>query len=114
MPVNHYFTNYEVTIDVFKNGQFYDTATLPINSLIAVPADVGAAFGFTLATSPSWAPYVVPSLINQTTVSGGMQYGSLWGQDAVPTQYSAIAGTSWSEFFTHTVDIPDGNTGDTH
>lgn len=111
--VDHAFTKYEVTIDMFKNGRFYDTITLPINSLTAGDSRIDAAFGITYVPNPQWLPYVSgPTVVDQTTVTGGTQYGSPWIYSGTPTQYSAITGTSWSELFTHTFDIQDGSIGD--
>ena len=103
------FTTYEVAIDVFKNGQLYDTVTLPINSLVALtPADIGVTHGL------GYTQYLVPYTVNQTTVAGGHHY---YGQAIhhynrpLPV-YQAMMGTSWSEVLSHTFDITDGKTGD--
>ena len=111
--LRHSYTQYEVTVNVFKNGQIHDTVTLPINSLSAVQNEVRMAMGTTLTDDHRWN-YEIAPLINNTTVSGGTGNGAPYGlsDHRSRTQYHAMATSSWGETFTHTFDIHDGNVGD--
>ena len=110
------YTKYEVVIDVFKNGRLYDTATMPLNSLVAVaPADLWGKYGFTTCDGRN-DRNDIPYVTNQTTVAGGHHYyssGCLYGiYNTDPGAYQAITGTSWSEVVSNTFEITDGNVGD--
>ena len=109
--LNYFFVQYEVTIDLFKNGQVYDTVTLPINSLVAIRNDVKSAFGIGGTDTPIWNPSVEPH-INNNTVTGGTGYGSPYPGSQSSLQYTSMVTSSWGETFTHTFDIQDGNVGD--
>ena len=111
--LHHSFTQYEVTVNVFKNGQPHDTVILPINSLSAVQNEIRMAMGTTLTDDERWN-YEIEPLINNTTVSGGTGNGSPYGLHDIRgrSQYNAMATSSWGETFTHTFDIHDGNVGD--
>ena len=109
------YTTYEVKIDVFKNGQFYDTATLPLSSLIPVtPADLWGKYQFWNCDERDDRVDVAYAT-TQTTVSGGDHYyrpGCFWGGNDGLGIFQAITGTSWSEVMSHTFDITGGNVGD--
>ena len=111
--LQHSYTKYEVRIDVFKNGQFYDTATVPIGSLSTViPSDLATKHDL---TSHCWGdgPTVMVPVVNQTTVAGGHHFYDYFChyQRDYPI-YQATTGTSWSEVMSHTFDITGGDVGD--
>ena len=108
------YTKYEVVIDVFKNGQFYDTVTLSLNSLVPVaPADLWGKYGFFNCDERDDRIDVSYST-NRTTVTGGHHYyqpGCSWGSNTGAGIFQAITGSAWSEVVSHTFDI-DGSVGD--
>ena len=68
------YTKYEVIIDVFKNGQLYDTSIMPLNSLVPVtPADLLGKYGFRNCHQQNDRIDVAYS-VNQTVVAGGHHY----------------------------------------
>ena len=108
------FTRYEVTMNIYKNGQIINTATFPINSLTVVQKDAGAAFPSGYQTDDHrWNREVEP-LISGNTASGGHKLGSNYGASDLRTrsQTVALAASTWSETFSRTLDIHDGNVGD--
>ena len=114
VALEHAFTKYEVTIDVFKNGHLYDTATLPLNSLnVNPPTDLETTFNL----GQCWTARglnTIPSHVNQTTAyTGGHHFGQLACTTNPPNAlFHATGGTAWSELVTHTFDITDGRIGD--
>ena len=114
VALEHAFTKYEVTIDVFKNGHLYDTATLPLNSLnVNPPTDLETTFNL----GRCWVARglnTIPSHVNQTTAyTGGHYFGQLACTTNPPNAlFHATGGTAWSELVTHTFDITDGRIGD--
>ena len=114
VALEHAFTKYEVTIDVFKNGHLYDTATLPLNSLnVGSPPGLESEFNLGRCWTASGLN-TIPSHVNHTTAyTGGTYFGHLRCTTNPPNAlYHATGGTAWSELVTHTFDITDGRIGD--
>ena len=114
VALEHAFTKYEVTIDVFKNGHLYDTATLPLNSLnVGSPLGLESEFNLGRCWTASGLN-TIPSHVNHTTAyTGGTYFGHLRCTTNPPNAlYHATGGTAWSELVTHTFDITDGRIGD--
>ena len=113
--LQHSYTKYEVIIDVFKNGQFYDTATMSLNSLVPViPADLWGKYGFYNCDERDDRVDVAYS-VNQTVVAGGHHYyrpGCSWGSNTDLGVFQAMTGTVFNEVVSHTFNIDDGNVGD--
>ena len=114
--LDNFSVRYEVTINVFKNGQFYDTVSLPINSLAPVqPPSIHGNFDFTSLEAAQSLIIVPTTIVTQTTIEGGGHYyeGSTNRYITGPKgTYHAPVGTAWSELFTHTFDITNGHVGD--
>ena len=114
--LENFSVRYEVTIDVFKNGQLYDTTALPVNSLTPLPSkSIYGNLDFTSVEMPTLLIVVPTTAVTENTIEGGGHYyerNSNQYRTGGQGTYHTPMGTAWSELFTHTFDITDGNAGD--